>query len=92
VDSKNALNLEGMYTVMLKSFREKAKLQRVNLSKLGNWKRQASKRISTINNQHLSFLLTICVLLYPKSVEGWKKKLSQLFYLHVMIILINNYC
>jgi len=53
---KNALDVEGIYMVILKNFTEKAKLQTVKLRKLGNGKTPTSKIISTIYDPQLPFL------------------------------------
>jgi len=53
---KYALDMEGIYMVIMKNFREKAKLQTAKLRKLGNGKLPASKITSTINSLQLPFL------------------------------------
>lgn len=53
---KCALDMEGIYMVILKNFTEKAKSQAVKLRKSGNGKTPASKLISTKHSLQLSCL------------------------------------
>ena len=53
---KYALDMEGIYMVILKNFTQNSKLQTVKLRKLGNAKTPSSKIISTVRSLQFSFL------------------------------------